>query len=102
NDGTGNYVDIFLDQITKFHQEFGTKESNLLGAVSAHELGHLLLGLHAHSPWGVMSPRWGASHLRLIAMCNLSFTPEQSSLIRSSIAQLKEKPRQFLSAQNRF
>ena len=88
-DGTGNYADIFFDQITRFHQESGAKESNILGAVSAHELGHLLLGLHAHSAWGVMTPHWEQSHLRLIAMGNLSFTPEQASIIRGRIANLR-------------
>ena len=88
-DGSGNYVDIFLDQITRFRNESGTKESDLLAAVSAHEIGHLLLGLHSHSPWGVMSPRWEGAHLRSIAMGTLSFTPEQVSIMRTRIASMQ-------------
>jgi hypothetical protein len=83
--GTGNYADIFFDRITKLHHEAGANEARLLGAVAAHEIGHLLLGSHSHSQWGVMSAHWEADHLRRVEMGTLLFNPEQSLRMRTRI-----------------
>jgi hypothetical protein len=84
--GTGKYVDVFFDSITKLYHEGGSDQASLLGAVAAHEIGHLLLGSHSHSQWGLMSPHWEAEHLRRLGMGTLMFTPEQAFLMRTRIA----------------
>jgi hypothetical protein len=84
--GTGKYVDVFFDSISKLHREEGSNEASLLGAVIAHEIGHLLLGSHSHSPWGIMSPHWEAGHLRQVGMGTLLFSPEQAFRMRARIA----------------
>jgi hypothetical protein len=84
--GTGKYVDVFFDRITKLHREEGSNEASLLGAVIAHEIGHLLLGSHSHSQWGIMSPHWKADHLRRVGMGTLLFSPEQAFRMRARIA----------------
>ena len=57
-DGNGKYSDVFFDRIDNARRASGTSAVGLLAAVTAHELGQLLLGPHAHSPLGIMSPRW--------------------------------------------
>jgi hypothetical protein len=55
----------------------------ILGCVMAHEIGHLLLGPNGHSGAGIMQPRWGSKQVRMLLMRGLSFTPEQSKLMRA-------------------
>ena len=80
-DGKGVYADVFFNRL---RQVGGTLNiAQLLGAVSAHELGHLLLGSHSHALMGIMEPTWGPESLRRISMGNLTFTPEQQRAIRN-------------------
>jgi hypothetical protein len=55
----------------------------IVGCVMAHEIGHLLLGPSGHSGGGIMQPRWGSKQVRMLLMRGLSFTPEQSKLMRA-------------------
>jgi hypothetical protein len=84
-DGTGRYCDVFYDRIEKMHRESGESPARLLGTVAAHEIGHLLLGSHAHSPMGLMSARWREEDLRRISMGRMSFSSEQASRMRTRI-----------------
>jgi hypothetical protein len=84
-DGSGTYCNVFFDRVDEARHSVGTNESQLLGTVAAHELGHLLLGSHAHSAWGIMAPVWKAEGLRQIGMGTLLFLPEQSALMRARI-----------------
>jgi hypothetical protein len=84
-DGTGKYSDVFLDRIDSMHRECGASVSRLLGTVAAHEIGHLLLGSHAHTPLGIMSAHWNKDELRRMDMGTLQFTSDQASLMRERI-----------------
>jgi len=77
-DGTGKYSDVFFNRIRSAAGDPGLGVANLLGAVSAHELGHLLLGTRSHSLVGIMEPVWANESLRRIGMGTLQFTKEQS------------------------
>lgn len=81
-DGTGKYCDVFFDRIRDTAGDPGLSAVNLLGAVSAHELGHLLLGTRSHSLMGIMEPVWANNSLRRIGMGALRFTHEQSQLMK--------------------
>jgi hypothetical protein len=83
--GVGKYGDVFLDRIEEACRESGTDLSRLLGTVAAHELGHLLLGSHAHSSAGVMTAVWKERTLRYESMGFLLFTHKQGSLMRARI-----------------
>lgn len=83
--GTGKYADLFFDRVEQAHRDFGVDISRLLGAIAAHELGHLLLGSHAHSSGGIMAPRWEEDALRNLNMGSLLFTREQASRIQSRL-----------------
>jgi len=82
-DGSGKYADVFFNRLLEARGDIDIGQ--LLGAVSAHELGHLLLGSHAHSLIGIMQPLWQPESLRKIAMGNLMFTAEQEKLMRSRL-----------------
>jgi hypothetical protein len=83
-DGLGKYADVFFDRVQDKREYVGVAQ--LLGAVSAHELGHLLLGSHSHSLAGIMQPVWGPESLRRIAMGTLTFTTEQERVMNSRVA----------------
>jgi hypothetical protein len=84
-DGTGKYTDVFLERIQWAHQEYDADVAQLLGRVSAHELGHLLLGTNAHSNVGIMKPQWNRESLRTIQLGVLMFTKQQSRLMKTRI-----------------
>jgi len=81
-DGRGKYSDVFFDRIREEALGSTVPLAQLLAAVSAHELGHLLLGTHSHSPVGIMEARWQKQSLGKIAMGSLYFTREQSRLMQ--------------------
>jgi hypothetical protein len=85
DDENGKYADIFFDRVEEAHRASGAETSDLLGAVAAHELGHLLLGLKAHSWVGLMAPVWQRDSLHLITMGSLLFTPQQAVRMRERL-----------------
>ena len=82
-DGRGQYCDVFFDRLRQAQGDVDL--ALLLGDVSAHELGHLLLGSNSHSSFGIMQPRWGTEGLRRIGMGMLWFTREEARSMRSRI-----------------
>lgn len=105
-DGHGQYTDVFFDRLRQTQGEVDL--ALLLGAVSAHELGHLLLGSNAHSNIGIMEPKWGAEGLRRVGMGMLLFTREQARLMKARIGAETETVRasssrsQYWRAGDRF
>jgi hypothetical protein len=84
-DGSGKYSDVFFNRIQEADRAWGADTGRLLGAVAAHEIGHLLLGSRAHSNAGIMEPRWREKSLRSIGMGTLLFTPEESKMMKARI-----------------
>lgn len=81
-DGSGRYADIFYDTAQRLSEANHLNLPNVFGHVMAHELGHLLLGTNAHSPVGIMRPRWSRDELNGLAMGRLLFTSQQAKLMR--------------------
>jgi len=84
--GTGAYSDVFYDSVLKLDRDGHLGLARVLGDVMAHELGHLLLGLNAHSRWGIMCPSWHGAELRLASMGALLFSKEQARFMRQRLA----------------
>ena len=57
----------------------------MLGAVSAHELGHLLLGSNSHSRIGIMEAIWEKDSVWKVERGMLLFTREQGELMRKRL-----------------
>jgi hypothetical protein len=83
--GKGMYADVFFDRIRSAHDVDGTSMPRLFGAVTAHELGHLLLGFNAHSWLGIMMPVWDAGCVRRMNMGTLLFTGDQARHMQSTL-----------------
>jgi hypothetical protein len=82
-DGRGRYADVFFNRLRDAQGNLSIAQ--LLGAVCAHELGHLLLGPHSHSLVGIMQPIWRQEVLHRIAMGNLTFTPDQQRMMKDRL-----------------
>jgi hypothetical protein len=96
-DGTGSQTDVFYDRLDELHRDWNISLPELLGNVIAHEIGHLLLGLHAHSPGGIMRPVWSPAELLLAERVASFFSADQSKLIRQ---RLERRVRMSESARN--
>jgi hypothetical protein len=84
-DGTGSYCDLFYGSVEKVRNHSRSNVGRILGHVMAHEIGHLLLGAHAHSSWGIMAPKWHNQELKSLEMGLLFFTAEQEKAIQSRL-----------------
>lgn len=84
-DGMGKYSDIFFDRVDSLCRQSNTDIARLLGSIAAHELGHLILGSHSHSAFGIMQPLWTGESLRRIAEGALIFLPQESKTMRRRI-----------------
>lgn len=84
-DGIGRQSDVFYDRLNELHRDWNIELPELLGNVMAHEIGHLLLGFHAHSLTGIMRPVWSSSELWQAQRGALLFSPQQSKLIRQRL-----------------
>jgi len=84
-DGRGKYGDVFFHRMERAYATNGRNVSRLLGTVAAHELGHLLLGSHAHTYTGIMTAEWKKETLHHVEMGSLLFTREQAEIMRSRI-----------------
>jgi hypothetical protein len=56
-----------------------------LGNIIAHELGHLLLAVAAHSDSGIMRDHWQRSDLEFIAQGYLYFTRKERERLRAGV-----------------
>ena len=59
--------------------------AQLLGHVIAHELGHVLLNIEAHSKTGIMRGRWNLKDLQDVSCGRLLFTSQQAEVIRTDV-----------------
>lgn len=85
-DGEGKYSDVFFRRIEAACALNGNNVPRFLGTIAAHELGHLILGSHAHTYEGVMSAVWKDPVLQRMNMGSLLFTREQSINIRARLS----------------
>ena len=79
-------IGVFRDGIDRLASLGAISQSQILGHVIAHEIGHLLLGSQAHSASGIMRPRWSSNDLVRAARGGLVFTPEEGRHLRAATA----------------
>jgi hypothetical protein len=78
-DGHGAYCDVFLEPMEELQRIQGANLDAVLGHVAAHEIAHLLLGLHSHSAGGVMKAHWTSQTVQELRRGNLGFNTTQSA-----------------------
>jgi hypothetical protein len=76
-DGSGRIAYIFAGRIRPTAWRYLATFERGLGHVMAHEVGHLLLGGHSHTPTGLMTADWYPLETHLQTL-----TPEQAQVIR--------------------
>ena len=77
----GQYAGIFYRSVTDAATALETDLYLMLGCVLAHEIGHMLLGPHSHSPAGIMRAQLTREDLLLAGQRTLHFTPAQSARV---------------------
>jgi hypothetical protein len=100
-DGVGFQADVFCERVMRLQYESQVDSAILLGIVSAHELGHLLLGTSSHSPTGLMRGRWCRSDLLLAVKNSLLFSDDQSDHMRAKLYEAyldRNRPRVALAS----
>ncbi len=74
-------ANVFTDEAANVALDSAT----LLGAVVAHELGHLLLGVGSHSHIGIMRAKWRHKELTMIVQHVLTFTATEAEKLRDNV-----------------
>jgi hypothetical protein len=87
-DGSGVFCDVFYDPIAELHRRGRASEATILAIVAAHELGHLLLGSHAHSPIGIMRPQMRARDFWTPELGTTTFSREQTKKISARLVRI--------------
>jgi hypothetical protein len=82
----GGAVYVFYDQVEGFSRVQRIHPARVLGIVTAHEVGHLLLKRPGHSAEGLMRAPWGLADLKLAALGLLLFSGQDAAAIRASIS----------------
>jgi hypothetical protein len=77
----GRIAYVYHHRLERLTREIGQDPADILALVLAHEIGHLLLPLGAHSEHGVMRARWRTDELRRLDVGRLGFTAEQAGHI---------------------
>lgn len=76
---------IFYDRVKDLSLKKHLALERLLGAVIAHELGHLLLGENAHANTGLMHACWTHRELLEIECARIIFSDTESKRIQSGV-----------------
>jgi hypothetical protein len=82
----GGAVYVFYDQVEGFSTRQRLDPALVLGMVTAHEVGHLLLKRPGHSSEGLMRAPWRLAELKLAALGLLLFSGPDVSAIRDTIS----------------
>ena len=77
--GPNTVATVYAAAIAERARRDGTPLATIVGRVSAHEIGHLLLGTNAHATHGLMRPSWD---LQRIDRGDWEFTIEDATTIR--------------------
>ncbi len=90
---------VFFHRVEMMNEATQTDTARLLGAVLAHETGHLLLGRRSHSPQGIMRCPWDTEELIALRQGRLRFDRRQAeSIVREIEARTTAGNRPLRSA----
>ena len=80
---------VYYPAAVALAEKWPARVGEILGAAIAHETGHLILGVHAHSMRGVMVAHWGRAQFELISISELNFTGVEARELREQIDRRK-------------
>jgi len=82
DDGPSVLASVYAGSVAERSARTGVPMATILGRVTAHEIGHLLIGTNAHAPSGLMQASW---NLRLPHADAWHFTRNDAAKIRSRL-----------------
>jgi hypothetical protein len=82
--GFARTANVYIDRVGSIADGRKYRQPVVLGAMMAHEIGHLLLGQGSHSKYGLMSLPWGPKVLTLANRGMLSFAKREAVRIHSA------------------
>ena len=85
-DGFDSIAAVFFHRAIDLESSNLATRSNILGAMIAHEIGHLLLEQNHHSETGVLRALWVDEDLKMIAKGRIRFTEEQALVMVSMVS----------------
>jgi hypothetical protein len=88
--GLPSRASVFFHRALELAKSRGVPLPAILGAMMAHEVGHLLLKQGAHSAGGIMRAQWGNQELKSIAQGRLGFTADEPSRLALMVAQRQQ------------
>ena len=80
--GPNTVATVYAAAIAERARRDGTSLATIVGRVSAHEIGHLLLGTNAHAAHGLMRASW---NVQRIDRGDWDFTLEDAARIRDRL-----------------
>lgn len=86
-EGFDSTASVNFHRALELESESQGSRAAILGAVIAHEIGHLLLDQSSHAANGIMRAKWDVQDLKRISEGRMWFTVEQASRIASQVAQ---------------
>lgn len=86
-DGFDSVASVFFQRAVDLESGDLISQSSVLGAMMAHEIGHLLLDQGHHPDAGILRASWSKEDMRAIARSQLHFTDAEGQLMRSMVAQ---------------
>lgn len=87
DDGPNVVASIYAETIADRSVKSGVPRWIITGRVTAHEIGHLLLGTNSHGPVGLMRPGWDVKTLHAT---DWRFTPANAETIRRRFLRRRE------------
>ena len=86
-DGAVSYAGVVWPAVEEVADGLESEVSDVLGATVAHEIGHILLGSKAHTPFGIMCSRLQRTHIGMAARGELRFAPEQARRMQATLGE---------------
>jgi hypothetical protein len=95
---------VFYERITDPTLQVAISLSlpQIVGAVIAHELGHLLLGSHSHSSTGIMRAHWSRGDLAAANLGGLGYSSSECARIRNAVAARQQASLAATGSSNRL
>ncbi len=85
--GYSSTTNVYVNRVETIADGRKYRQPVVLGAIIAHELGHLLLGIGSHSKSGLMSLPWGPKALTAADQGTLGFSKKESSKLEEAVAE---------------
>jgi hypothetical protein len=80
--GPNTIATVYAAAIAERSRRTGTRLATIVGRVTAHEIGHLLLGTNRHAAQGLMKASWDVQRL---GRGDWAFTREDAAAIRQRL-----------------